>query len=30
VPTGERPVPVTVLVEECVTALHALLRISAV
>jgi AcrR family transcriptional regulator len=28
VPTGERPVPVTVLVEECVAALHALLRIS--
>jgi AcrR family transcriptional regulator len=28
VPTGERPVPVSVLVEECVAALHALLRIS--
>ena len=29
VPTGERPVPVEQLVEECVAALHALLRISA-
>jgi AcrR family transcriptional regulator len=29
VPTGGRPVPVSVLVEECVGALHALLRISA-
>lgn len=29
VPTGERPVPVSQLVEECVAALHALLRISA-
>lgn len=28
VPTGERPVPVSELVEECVSALHALLRIS--
>jgi AcrR family transcriptional regulator len=28
VPTGERPVPVSELVEECVAALHALLRIS--
>jgi AcrR family transcriptional regulator len=27
VPTGERPVPVSELVEECVAALHALLRI---
>ncbi len=29
VPTGERPVPVSVLVAECVAALHALLAISA-
>ena len=29
VPTGERPVPVSELVEECVAALHALLRISS-
>jgi len=29
VPTGERPVQVSALVEECVAALHALLRISA-
>ena len=29
VPTGERPVRVSELVEECVAALHALLRISA-
>src|SRR5690349_6167094 len=29
VPTGERPVPLSVLVEECVAALHALLRISS-
>ncbi len=29
VPTGERPVPLSRLVEECVAALHALLRISA-
>ena len=29
VPTGERPVSLTRLVEECVAALHALLRISA-
>ncbi|WP_210440392.1 TetR/AcrR family transcriptional regulator [Nocardioides xinjiangensis] len=29
VPTGERPVPVSQLVRECVAALHALLRISA-
>ena len=29
VPTGERPVPLSVLVEECVAALHALLEISA-
>ncbi|WP_307854089.1 TetR/AcrR family transcriptional regulator [Nocardioides palaemonis] len=28
VPTGERPVPLSVLVEECVAALHALLAIS--
>ena len=28
VPTGERPVPVSGLVEECVAALHALLRIT--
>ncbi|TGN64810.1 TetR/AcrR family transcriptional regulator [Nocardioides eburneiflavus] len=28
VPTGERPVPVSELVAECVAALHALLRIS--
>jgi AcrR family transcriptional regulator len=28
VPTGERPVPVSRLVEECVAALHALLAIS--
>ncbi|WP_210504117.1 TetR/AcrR family transcriptional regulator [Nocardioides xinjiangensis] len=28
VPTGERPVPVSQLVRECVAALHALLRIS--
>ncbi len=28
VPTGARPVPVDQLVEECVAALHALLRIS--
>jgi AcrR family transcriptional regulator len=28
VPTGERPVPVSELVEECVAALHALLRIT--
>lgn len=28
VPTGERPVPVSVLVAECVAALHALLEIS--
>ena len=28
VPTGERPVPVSDLVAECVAALHALLRIS--
>ncbi|WP_207208861.1 TetR/AcrR family transcriptional regulator [Nocardioides oleivorans] len=27
VPTGERPVPVSVLVEECVAALHALLAL---
>src|SRR5689334_2259015 len=27
VPTGERPVPVTELVEECVAALHALLAL---
>ena len=26
VPTGERPVPLSQLVEECVAALHALLR----
>jgi AcrR family transcriptional regulator len=29
VPTGERPVPLSQLVEECVAALHALLRISS-
>jgi AcrR family transcriptional regulator len=29
VPTGERPVPLSRLVEECVAALHALLRISS-
>ena len=29
VPTGERPVPLSVLVDECVAALHALLEISA-
>ncbi len=29
VPTGERPVPLSVLVAECVAALHALLEISA-
>jgi AcrR family transcriptional regulator len=29
VPTGERPVSVSELVEECVAALHALLRISS-
>jgi AcrR family transcriptional regulator len=29
VPTGERPVPLSRLVEECVAALHALLAISA-
>jgi AcrR family transcriptional regulator len=29
VPTGERPVSVSVLVAECVAALHALLQISA-
>ena len=29
VPTGERPVPVSELVEECVAALHALLQIRA-
>ena len=29
VPTGERPVPVSALVAECVAALHALLEISA-
>jgi AcrR family transcriptional regulator len=29
VPTGERPVPVSDLVAECVAALHALLRISS-
>ncbi|HEY0644470.1 MAG TPA: TetR/AcrR family transcriptional regulator [Nocardioides sp.] len=29
VPTGERPVPVSELVAECVAALHALLRIRA-
>lgn len=29
VPTGERPVPLSVLVAECVAALHALLKISA-
>jgi AcrR family transcriptional regulator len=29
VPTGERPVPVSDLVAECVAALHALLRIRA-
>lgn len=29
VPTGERPVSLSQLVEECVAALHALLRISA-
>lgn len=27
VPTGERPVPLSVLVEECVAALHALLAL---
>ncbi len=27
VPTGERPVPVSELVEECIAALHALLQI---
>lgn len=29
VPTGERPVPLSQLVAECVAALHALLRISS-
>ena len=29
VPTGERPVPVSELVAECVAALHALLAMSA-
>src|SRR6476661_4518233 len=29
VPTGERPVPLSQLVEECVAALHALLAIGA-
>ncbi len=29
VPTSERPVPLSQLVEECVAALHALLRISS-
>jgi hypothetical protein len=29
VPTGERPVPLSQLVEECVAALHAVLRISS-
>jgi len=29
VPTGERPVPLSQLVRECVAALHALLRISS-
>jgi AcrR family transcriptional regulator len=29
VPTGQRPVPLSRLVEECVAALHALLRISS-
>ena len=29
VPTGERPVPLSQLVQECVAALHALLRISS-
>ena len=29
VPTGERPVPMVRLVEECVAALHALLDVSA-
>jgi hypothetical protein len=29
VPTGERPVPLSGLVAECVAALHALLALSS-